>query len=387
MNTRILFVDDETNVLSGLRRMLRPYRHHWTMDFANSGEEALAKMEDGGFDVVVTDMRMPKMDGAQLLKIVTETYPETIRIILSGQSEKERIFRAIGATHQYLSKPCDAALLKATVAQACSLREALPHEDLKRAVSRISTIPCLAGNLDALRTELASNDTTLVRASAIIAKDIGMTTNVLQLVSSAFFGSPREISDVHHATSLLGIDLLKELVLEQEKFSAFNSSDAVFSLSELTEHSVEVATAAKTIAEIETCDEKTIGHAYISGLLHDIGKLVLASSFPDRYLQMLNISKANDITLRRAESQVFGSNHEDVGGYLLSLWGLPQSIVEAVTNNRICESDDFEKRLQLSVAGIASHICGQNNGQEEQQGNTSGHALSSATEFRIPPIH
>jgi YesN/AraC family two-component response regulator len=95
MNKRILFVDDEPRVLQGIQRGLRGMRAEWETEFANSGAEALETMAQAPFDVVITDMRMPGMDGAQLLDLVKARFPRTVRIILSGQSDRETIF-AIG---------------------------------------------------------------------------------------------------------------------------------------------------------------------------------------------------------------------------------------------------------------------------------------------------
>src|ERR1700751_643330 len=107
MSKRVLFVDDEAMVLSGLQRSLRPMRNEWEMAFVNSGAEALQLMEHEPFDIIVTDMRMPVMNGAQLLEEVKRRFPQCFRIILSGQADQETIMRAVDPTHQYLSKPCD----------------------------------------------------------------------------------------------------------------------------------------------------------------------------------------------------------------------------------------------------------------------------------------
>ena len=140
---RILFVDDEPNVLSGLRRMLRSMRREWFMAFAHSGLEALAMLDDTPFDIVVTDMRMPGMDGAALLKQVMHRHPKTVRIVLSGQADREEILRAVGPIHQYLSKPCDAETIKATLTRACALDGLLPDDHLKELISKMETLPSL----------------------------------------------------------------------------------------------------------------------------------------------------------------------------------------------------------------------------------------------------
>src|SRR5256885_11774657 len=125
---RILFVDDEPKVTEGLHRMLRSMRREWEMTFATSGAEALEKLSAKPFDVVVSDMRMPGMDGCQLLTEVMRRHPQVVRIILSGYSDKETIMRSIGLAHHYLSKPCDAETLKETIRRACDLRDQLEEE-------------------------------------------------------------------------------------------------------------------------------------------------------------------------------------------------------------------------------------------------------------------
>lgn len=108
---RVLFVDDEQEVLEGLRNLLRRNRHEWDMVFALGGYEALAELSRGTVDVVVTDMRMPGMDGAQLLAQVKTVSPSTARLVLSGHAEKEAILRALPVAHQFLSKPCGGGTL------------------------------------------------------------------------------------------------------------------------------------------------------------------------------------------------------------------------------------------------------------------------------------
>src|SRR5262245_37814840 len=98
---KILFVDDEPNVLQGLERMLRSMRHEWEMQFAMSGPAALERLAEQTFDVIVSDMRMPGMTGAQLLTEVSQRHPHIVRIILSGQADQEDILRSVGPTHQY----------------------------------------------------------------------------------------------------------------------------------------------------------------------------------------------------------------------------------------------------------------------------------------------
>ena len=148
---RILFVDDEQNILQGLKRMLRPMRNEWDMHFANGAEEALKivpkhkvateELEDGPVDVIVSDMRMPNLDGAYLLGQIRDRYPATARIILSGHAEQEMAIRSVAAAHQFLAKPCDAETLRETVKRACQLREMMASERLQKITAEIGQLP------------------------------------------------------------------------------------------------------------------------------------------------------------------------------------------------------------------------------------------------------
>jgi len=137
----VLFVDDDENVLAGLRRMLRGFRDQWIMDFVASGAEALHYLAHREADVVVTDLRMPGMNGLELLKHLNSHYPHIVRIILSGQSDEESTIRAAGVAHQYLSKPCETETLKATIVRACALQDRLSNQSLKNIVAGMNSLP------------------------------------------------------------------------------------------------------------------------------------------------------------------------------------------------------------------------------------------------------
>jgi len=170
MKRKILFVDDEPMVLQGLKRMLRSMRNEWDMAFAESGEEAMGILEGHPFEVLVTDMRMPGMNGAELLKKVQKRFPDMIRIVLSGHSDQELILKSVRTAHQYLSKPCNADTLKNTVSRACALRELLKDETLKQVVSNIDTLPSLPKLYQEIMAELQSEDAFMDRVGEIIKR-------------------------------------------------------------------------------------------------------------------------------------------------------------------------------------------------------------------------
>jgi putative nucleotidyltransferase with HDIG domain len=363
---RILFVDDEPNVLQGLERMLRCMRHEWDMVFAGSAQDALSILSREPMDVVVTDMRMPGMDGAELLNHVMKQYPHIVRIILSGQSDREIIMKSIGPTHQFLSKPCGAEKIKATIARAFALHDVLADEELKELVSNMKSLPSLPSLYLELMQELQSPDFTMRRVGEIISKDVGMTAKILQLVNSAFFGLRTHVSDPIHAAKLLGADIIKALVLSVQIFSKFDQNKLKsISLKNLLDHSLSVASFAKEIAIHENQNQKITDNALIAGMLHDTGKLVLADNFPEQYSRTFALANNRGIPIWEAELKTIGSTHADVGAYLLGLWGLPDDIVEAVAFHHFTiksPDNSFTPLAAVHVANILDHeIRGEDN--------------------------
>ena len=329
MNKRILFVDDEPMILQGIQHSLRGMRAEWEVSLANSGAEALETMAQAPFDVVITDMRMPGMDGAQLLDVVKVRFPRTVRIILSGQSDRETILRSVGPSHQYLSKPCDLDELKQRLRRAFALRDMLNDTHLKEVIGRLKTVPSLPALYVAVTEALRSSDSSITDIGNLIAQDMGMSAKVLQLVNSAFFGLSNRVSSPRQAVLLIGIENLKALVLSVQVFSDLGGH-LTRELGFLWNHSMSTASFAKAIARVELSSSGVREDAFTAGLLHDVGRLVLASAFGAEYREVLKRAAEPGVLLASCEGDAFGCTHNGVGAYLLGLWGLTDSIVEAV---------------------------------------------------------
>lgn len=269
MRRTVLFVDDETRILDGLARMLRPQRDRIEVVTAPGGREALSILANRQIDAVVSDMRMPCMDGAALLAEVRHLYPFPVRIILSGQSDQDTLLRAVAVTHQFLSKPCEPQLLVATVLAACAWRDLLSAHPYHRvAVSRLVVLPSPQTVVTRLDAELAEAQPSLRRVASLIAADPGMAAKVLQLVSSSFFGQPRRV-DPDEAVRLLGLDLIR----------ALRSRDtlAVASDDRRESQNTTVAAVARAVCGCLGGNERAVADAGLAGLLHGCGSLVEGS--------------------------------------------------------------------------------------------------------------
>jgi HD-like signal output (HDOD) protein len=325
-------VDDEEKVLEGLQRILRPLRREWETVFASGGERALQILEQSAFDAIVTDMRMPGMDGLTLLRAVADRHPHLLRVVLSGQSDLESVVKSAGITHQYLSKPCPLEELKSTITRALSLRQLLADKSLKELVSRTSTIPSAPPAYVELMRTLESPTASMDQIGKIISRDIGMSAKVLQLVNSAFFGNRRHVSNPSEAAAYLGVGTIKALLVAVHVFKAYDAGPVPgLSVEEQWLHGRKCSALAGRIASaVRPENHELRDAARMAGLLHDAGRLVLACGRPGPYNRAMRLCASAKITYWEAERQVFGASHAEVGAYLLSLWGLPDSIVEAL---------------------------------------------------------
>lgn len=351
---RILFVDDEEMILRGLRRMLHGYRDFWDVSYATSGEQALELMEQSDFDVVVSDMRMPGMNGNELLAEAKKRHPSTVRIILSGHADPKLILDSTHHAHQYIAKPCSEEELKSAIGRCCEVRDLLEDEALVKTVSGLSSIPSLPKlYLDVVRVS-EDESKSLRDVGDVVAKDVGMTAKILQLVNSSFFGSSRHIESMQDAMVFLGADTLKALVLSVKLFKCFNGNELdKLNVERIASHSLATGMLAQRIAKEAGAAKEVCDHALFAGGLHDIGQLILALNMPEPSAEIHQLENSSDLSLVEAENQVLGSNHARVGAYLLRLWGLPQPIVEAVAfhhDPRSCLSTEFTALTAVHLA-------------------------------------
>ncbi|MBT4701283.1 MAG: HDOD domain-containing protein [Rhodospirillaceae bacterium] len=331
MKSRILFIDDESNILSGLRRMLRHMRGDWDMIFVDSGEKAIELMQDNSFDVFVSDMRMPGMDGATLLNEVRRRQPSAVRIILSGYAKEEAVLRTVGPAHQYLTKPCDAAVVIDTISRALSLRRFLNNGDLLELVSGLDHLPSPPEIYSRLLRQLGSSGSAVSDIADTIAEDLAMTAQTLKLTNSAYFALPQKVDNLHHAVSLLGTDTLKALVLVAGFYKQFAGEPRVASqIEKLSRRSLSISMAAHAIASEQRLPPNQVDQASSAGVLTHVGTLTLLANWPGRFDAAVKLVEEEGLNIVDAERQIFGAAHPEIGAYLLGLWGFTDPITEAV---------------------------------------------------------
>jgi putative nucleotidyltransferase with HDIG domain len=354
---RVMIVDDDADALYRTQQMLRSYRRDWQMKFCFGPEPALDALGAEPFDVVVADLKMPGADGAELLGCVRDLYPDAVRILVCNPAEQTELLRSIGPAHQYLAKPVDPVAFHEAIARAGLLGKRLSKPGLKALVSQIDTLPSLPAVYLELMTELRRPEASVGRVAGLISRDVSMMAKVLQLVNSSFFGLSVHVHDVKHAAALLGINALKPLVLSAGVFRQLEESRVPAALAEhVLDHGLAVGVLARRLAEAESLSRDEADDALLAGILHDVGKLVLADHFGRDYALVCLAADKTSLPLLSAELDQFDASHADVGGYLLGLWGLPQDLIEAVAFHHDPASHELDRFSPMSAVHVANAL-------------------------------
>lgn len=329
---RVIFVDDEQRILDGQRRQLHPMRTAWEMRFAISGPEALRMLDECPADVIVSDMQMPGMTGVQLLAKVHERWPGMVRIILSGQTDQADLLADIGIIHQFLQKPCDTETLRRSILRASALARAIECEPLRRVVTGLRSLPVLARSLRELADAMENKTSDIGGIAAIVGRDMGLTTKLLQLVNSAFFGMPRRVHEVREAVSLLGLKTLKEVAIAAHAFEALaGDGPERAKIERLWSISADLAGAAGDAAKRAGAGQDAENRARLAASLALVGRAVLVRYASEQHRIAMTMAE-DGIALASAEQQIIGIPHQVIGAYVLGLWAFDDEIIEAVAH-------------------------------------------------------
>lgn len=325
---RVLFVDDETALLDGLRSRLYGMRGKWEMVFVESGARAVTELEMRPFDVIVTDMRMPAMDGAQLLAVINERWPQIIRIVLSGYSEQDQTARLLSVAHQYLSKPCEARQIENAIGRSLQLHGLLGNPRLRAVVGKVKRLPAMPKTYSKLVATMAGGDPSIKDVARLVGADPAIAAKVLQIVNSSFFRLARQITKIEQAVTHLGFAAIRNIVLSVEIFSQWQQGKgpAGFDAELLQTQALRVAAVARAL----TLKTPLEDNAMLAGMLHNIGYLVLSQESPRELEQSQVLARDQNLPLHLAEREVLGASQAEIGAYLLGIWGLPHALVEAI---------------------------------------------------------
>jgi HD-like signal output (HDOD) protein len=366
---RVLFVDDDPRFLRGVKSVLRGQHDRWDMVFVDSGAEGLREINDAvfvdrPFDVLVSDLRMPQVDGATLLAHARERSPTTIRIALSGHNDLEESLRVVPIAHQFLSKPVGVEDLREAIERSFNLRATLTNATLRQIVGDVQFLPLLPQTYDALTTALANPNSRVPEVAAIVQRDMALSVKILQLVNSAFFGIPRRITSIQHAILYLGMPMIRHLVLTTNVFDVPNVDPRKrsnrlrvkgYSLDYEREHALYAARLARRILDVEAKGDDV----FMASMLHDLGKLILAKQLGARYAEIIAAARQPKAyrPIEEVEREFLGVTHAEIGAYLMTLWGLPHPVVEAVAFHHNPRAVAHQRFDVLAAVHFANYLA------------------------------
>lgn len=331
MKKTILFVDDDPMLLAVYPLMLGEVADRWEVECADGGAKALVKLATKKVDVVVSDLRMPNMDGIKFMNEVRRLYPETSRIMISGLGDQQEIARSLEATHQFLSKPVKAKELVATISRIGKLDALLQDEKLKALAGRLSSLPSFPSIYFQMTKELSSADPSVEIIGDLTLQDPALTAKMLQVANSAAFGLPHKVSNPFNAVQFLGLNAVRSIALSAHVFREFEQLKLKhFSAIQVWTEALHCARITRGIMRFKIIDESDTEDACTAAMLHDVGKLMLAKNLPEEFEEMISVAAQEKLSLAEAGRKVFGASHASLAAYLFGLWGLSTPMVEAV---------------------------------------------------------
>lgn len=353
---RILLVDNEPQVLRGVCRTIDSEAEEWEVETASSALDALSILEEEPFDIVVSDMKMSHMDGADFLETVAKRFPKVLRIIFAGHADQESVIRAIRPMHQYLSKPCDPDLLIEVIRRAELFQATVASTEILCAIGRDDCLGTMPGILHEINEEIDSEKSDANSLYEVVSKDPAVCAKILHLANSAIFGLKQPVSDVAHGIAIIGVEMTRAIAIALSVVAKKNSQLAMRA-SSIFDHSFRVATIGHDLATEAGLEYPMVKQIYSVGLLHDIGKLVLLNTFTDRYRVVENTAATRAIPVVDAEMEEFSATHAGVGAFLLDMWGLPSELVQSVGCHHspdLCAKSTVECQMVFAANWLAN---------------------------------
>lgn len=359
MEKSILFVDDERQILKSINRMF--IDSDYKIYLAGSGQEALKILSENLVNIIISDMKMPEMDGYELLKIVKNRYPSIIRIILSGYSDEDIIYRAIHSNivKMYMFKPWKCDELKETIAEIFKTQEILNSKNILTIINTIGNLPTLPDTYIKLNNAI-ENNLDIDEITSIIENDQAISIEILHIINAAFYGV--KTASIKTALMNLGLVNVKHIILVSELFS--NCSDIGKDKEILWKHSSLCNKIFVKMYKI-LLNEKLPENYSSAGLLHNIGKIVIAQNYPEKYKEIVKLRKIKkDIPDYEIEKEIIGITHNELGAYLLNWWEIPEPVVEvALYHDEPSKSNEINKKI-VSIVHLANYFSWKLLGQE-----------------------
>lgn len=349
MAKRILFVDDEKQILRALRRLF--VQSDYEVSFANSAKEALEILEKNEIELLITDIRMPEMDGFELLREVKANYPLTLRVALSGYTDNNKVFNALedNLAKIYLFKPWDNRELLNIIDQLFELESLLKNKNLLNLINNVDKLPTVP-NLYTELSNLVEKDANVDQISKKIEEDQSIASRVLRVANSAFYGA--KTGSISQAIMYIGLINVKNIVLSNAIFTSFTGNSQIKDM--LWNH-VNISNKLMNII-YQKCLNKKVPNMYASaGLLHDVGRVIMLQFFDNEFEEVVNRVKKEKLQIHQLEQNILGVDHQKIGAYLLNWWEIPTPIVESAMYHHDPLNENIINKELVQVVHISNY--------------------------------
>jgi HD-like signal output (HDOD) protein len=359
----VLFVDDEESMCEMYRDFSHVLQEHYEVVTARRGEEGVKLLHSRKFDVVVTDLTMPEMDGLRFLGHVVQIQPDCARIIISGYADRLKVARCLFVGHRYFSKPCPAKTIADLLLRLASFRGLVANEKVRRIIGGIGALPGPPETFLKIEKVLESPHASMQEVAEVMEQDVAVTAKLLQIVNSAHFGIRHKVVSITEAVQLVGIEAVRGLVLGLQAFASYKDHPGKKAPpAELWDHSLRTALMARRIARAQRFPLQTSDRAFLAGLLHDVGRIVIDANAPEERIEVNEFAKRFGISIVEAEKRRFGASQAEIGGYLLALWGIDDEVVRIVQYQENLAAFDGEDTRAIAALHVA-HFAEMDNSQ------------------------
>ncbi|HEY3914393.1 MAG TPA: HDOD domain-containing protein [Verrucomicrobiae bacterium] len=367
MKKEICFAGFSGAELEAFQHALSELGDGWSCIFCSNGEEALGALGARSFDAIVASLRMEGMNGGVLLHLAASRFPRVLRFVVGDLSDQELVINCIGAPHQFISSPWRAEDILAIIQRSLALDAWLSNDRLRAFAPRLGRLPGVPATYFEVLKKVESTNVSIESVAEIIARDPALTARLLQMANSPACGLSQKVTSPIEAVSVLGLDALRSLVLCLQLFNHSPSGGMpCISLDSIWRRSFIVGNLAGKIAFQQTSDARTAGDAFTAGLLHKVGQIILATNLSHEYSAVVAAAREKKHHLHEEELAQLGVTSDQVGGYLLGLWGLPLPLVEAVALHHSPTLAGTQEFSLLTAVHVAAALAEDEHGSDER---------------------
>ena len=354
MPRHILLVGDEAQRLHGPE--LLPRVPHLKVAAAQGCAQAIMELERRVPDVMVADMDVLGEDAIPLLLTVGQRWPSISRIALSAIPDPGQAYQTPApVAHQYVSWDCARDELREAIERCLKLQDLLSNPGLRSLIGSVRNLPSRPRIFTRLQVMLAHKNVTPKKICAVIEADAAITAKVMQLANCALFHQGERVRNIEQAVVRLGFLGVRNLVLSTEVLCGWNrKAGGSVDLDAMQAHVLRVAGVVGALTAGTPCRDEAV----LAAFLHDIGYWVLAQERPAELDRAAALAVSEDIAVHEAERRVLGTCHAEIGAYLLGLWGMPNTLVEAIAYHHSPQRAGVRRFNALSALAAALALSG-----------------------------